>query len=139
MEQGILKIKLTPDETKNFDAETGTKAKVDLTEHVEVNKDYLYLFKNVWLKYQEKKTNEVFSGGSMIEETRDTVTLRNIQQKTIVLCKIDTVFYCKENNQIYTAVKEIIIERQKLHVERVRLYNEKKRLEALERILNSKG
>lgn len=133
-EEQFLKISLT-DTFKKTPPKPSKE--VDLLDHTEVNPHYIHLMKSTWLKYKDKATDQVFSGGVVIEDTKDTCTLRNIQQKITVLNKKETIFYCKSNNPLYLAVKDIIIERQKLHIERVRLYHEKQRLEALEKQLKS--
>lgn len=102
------------------DAET-TKKKMDLTDFVEVSMKYIHLLKNVWLKYRHIPSAESFSGGALIEVTRDTVTLRNIRQNIFVLDKASHRFYCKKSNPMYMATKELIMEWQKLAAERKQL------------------
>jgi hypothetical protein len=133
-EDGFLKIVISKNSGKGNEK---SPKNVQLDDHVEVNMRYLYLLKNVWLKYKDIETGEVFSGGVLIDEDEETYTLRNIQQKTTNLQKKDTVVYCKSSNPIYSTIKNIILERQKLHIERVRLNNEKQRLERLAKKLNN--
>lgn len=101
---------------------------VDLKDYIEVSNKYVKLLKNTWLKYKDKISGNLYNGGTMIEETTDTITLRNIQQHVTVLEKNKTIFYCKKTNPIYEVIKELMIERQKLHIERVRLAHLEKQL-----------
>ena len=92
---------------------------------VEMSTKYLKLFKNSWVKYQDRHTLEVFSGGFLIDLTESHVILRNIQQKVFEIDKREFIFLCKNDTENYKAVQEIIIEKQKLARERFELNKEK--------------
>lgn len=98
-----------------------------LEDYIEVDKRYLYFFKNTWIKYTDTTdTNQItYSGGFLIEETPDYISLRNVKGVVIDVEKKGYIFYCKKNSEQYKALQEIQMEREKLNIERQNFIKEK--------------
>ena len=99
---------------------------INLDEYIEVSTKYIKLLKNCWIKYTDKNSLVTFQGGFLINFTIDTITLRNIKQEIFELTLFDYIFYCKKENEQYQAVKELIIEKQKLSMQ-IEEFNKQKR------------
>lgn len=96
-----------------------------LQDYIEIPFKYLYFFKNTWIKYTDKQEMITYSGGNLTSISDDSVILRNIKGDVFELNKEFYIFYCRENAEQYKALKEILIEREKLEIERRILQEEK--------------
>jgi hypothetical protein len=102
-----------------------SKTAVSFEGYIEIKPEYLYFFKNTWIKYTDKKTSVPYSGGNLSSIDDDTITLKNIRGSIFELNKKNYIFYCKETSEHYKALKEILIEREKLEIEKRQLREEK--------------
>lgn len=100
---------------------------INLDEYIEISVKYIKLLKNCWIKYTDKNSLVTFQGGFLIGFTVDTITLRNIKQEIFELTLLDYIFYCKKDNEQYQAVKELILEKQKLSTQ-IEEFNKQKRI-----------
>lgn len=98
-------------------SDTATK-KVTLDGYVEIDTKHLSFFKNTWIKYTDKGNSISYSGGNLQNIDHCIVVLKNIKGDVFELEIGDYIFYCKESTEQYKALKEIIIEREKLEMER---------------------
>lgn len=97
-----------------------------LDEYIEIDKDYIRIFKNIWLKYTDKQTFITSPGGFLTKIEDDTVYLRNIKGEVVSLYVDDYIFYCKADNEIYLCLKELVIMKEKLQIERSAFNKEKR-------------
>jgi hypothetical protein len=115
-----IKIQLS-----NIKSTTSTK-NVTLDGYVEIDVKYLNFFKNTWIKYTDKGNLVSYSGGNLHSLDAQFVVLKNIKGTIFQLEIVDYIFYCKETTEQYKALKEIIIEREKLQIEKNNFMKQKK-------------
>ena len=124
MSDPVLKISLKDTRTKD---KTTVKAKnINLDEYIEISSKYIKFFKKCWVKYTDKSSLITYQGGFLIEHAGDEIVLRNIRQEIFELRVEDYIFYCKDDTEQYQAVKELIIEKQKLERQK-EIFNKEKR------------
>ncbi len=93
--------------------------------YIEVDSRYLYFFKNTWIKYTDLHDFVSYSGGNLISIENDLIVLKNIKGTTFQLNTQDYIFYCRESCEQYRALKEILLEKQKLQLERNKFQEER--------------
>lgn len=124
MDPPILKISLKDTHSKD---KITTKAKnINLDEYIEISSKYIKFFKKCWVKYTDKSSLITYQGGFLIENIGDEIVLRNIKQEIFELHIEDYIFYCKDDTEQYQAVKELVIEKQKLEKQK-EIFNKEKR------------
>lgn len=104
---------------------TEKKTKTSLEDYTEIDKNYLYFFKNTWIKYTDTQEMVVYSGGNLVSIQDGIVVLRNIQGKVMELVVSNYLFYCKSNCEQYKILQEILIEKEKLKIQREEFIKEK--------------
>jgi hypothetical protein len=97
-------------------------------DYVEIVPKYIRLFRGVWLKYTDKRTGLSYPGGFLIDFGNGMATLRNIKQQVSELSVSGHVFFCKNDLDIYKAVRELIIEWERVEAIRKFLNSEKNHL-----------
>lgn len=117
MDTGVIKIDLS----KVIKKENS----VSMDGYVELDKKYLYFFKNTWIKYTDNQNCISYSGGNLNSISDYTVVLKNIKGCVKELDIKDYTFYCKESTEQYKALKEILVEKEKINIERNILLHEK--------------
>lgn len=105
----ILRISL-----KDVKVNSKVPKNINLDEYTEVSKKYIKLLKGCWIKYTDRSSFVTFQGGFLYAFDQETISLRNIKQEVFTLNLTDYIFYCKTDNESYQAVKEIILEKEKL-------------------------
>ena len=101
------------------------KETTKLEGYVEVDPKYLYFFKNTWIKYTDKQDFVSYPGGNFMSIENDTVVLKNIKGTIFELKIDDYIFYCREACEQYKALQEILLEKQKLEMQRIKLQEER--------------
>lgn len=97
----------------------------NLEGYIEIDSKYLYFFKNTWIKYTDKQDFISYSGGNLLSMENDLVVLKNIKGTTFELNIQDYIFYCRESSEQYKALHEILLEKQKLQIQRMKLQEER--------------
>lgn len=97
----------------------------NLEGYIEVNPKYLYFFKNTWIKYTDKQDFISYPGGNLLFIENDLVVLKNIKGVVFQLEISNYIFYCRESSEQYKALQEILLEKQKLEIQRIKLQEEK--------------
>jgi hypothetical protein len=102
-----------------------SKKNINLDGYIEIHHKYLNFFKNTWIKYSDKHNLISYAGGNLYSVENDTVVLKNIKGTVFELKVDEYIFYCKETTEQYKALKNIIIEMEKIDIERRVLQEEK--------------
>lgn len=97
-------------------------------DYVEIVPKYIRIFRGAWLKYTDKGSGVSYPGGFLIDCGNGMVTLRNIKQQVSELSVSGHLFFCKKDLDIYKAVKELIIEWERLEAVRMVINSEKNKL-----------
>lgn len=119
MEENTIKINLSKVVVKK------EKKHTTLDGYIEINPRYLYFFKNTWIKYTDKQDFISYPGGNLFNIESDSLVLKNIKGTVFELTISDYIFYCREASEQYKALQEILLEKEKLELERRKLQEEK--------------
>lgn len=99
--------------------------KTDLLEYVEIQSEYLRLFKNKWIKYIDMR-NTRYPGGFVTDTAIDAITVRTIKGDFVILHPNDYIFLVKSTSDTYGVLQEILIEKEKIKLEWERIKAAKK-------------
>ncbi len=101
------------------------KKHATLEGYIEISPKYLYFFKNTWIKYTDKQDFVSYPGGNLISIEESLVVLKNIKGTIFELNTDDYIFYCREASEQYKALQEILVEKEKLEIQRLKLQEER--------------
>jgi hypothetical protein len=93
-----------------------TKKSATLSDdYIEIICKYLKIYQGTWVKYQNKESEELFSGGYLVDVTdEDIAIIRNIRKEIFEVGIYEHYFFAKQDSPHHSAVKEIIKEKEKL-------------------------
>jgi hypothetical protein len=97
-------------------------------DYVEIVPKYIKVFKGTWIKYTDKPSGKSYPGGFLIDIDEGKAFLRNIKQQVAQVRINTSLFYCNRELEVYKAVQELIMEWEKLDIERIKLNAEKNKL-----------
>ena len=90
----------------------------DLEGFTEIKSKYVKHFHGAWLKFLNKKTNQIHQGGFLDKISNGIVYLRCPSKENVTIYLNENVFYIKNINENYISLLELLKEQDK------RLYEE---------------
>lgn len=99
---------------------------VSLEDFIEIKSNYLMHLHNSYIKYTDKITNIVYSGGFITSVDSEFVHIRLPGNKESVVHPVPlntSIFYVKNTNLNYQSIQKLIMERNKLEHEKKQLQN----------------
>lgn len=135
MEPKIIKINLS-NSNKSSNNTTNNKNNNNIpTDYVEINYKNLIFLARCWIKYKNIKTNIFHSGGMFMSFNDKIVILKTIRGELIECDINNNIFYCKTDTENYKALQEILLEKERIQFEKIKLKTEIKKYYELKKNL----